>query len=127
VDVRSIEQVQMLPMHHGTTPVWWLVEPRSMRGQTAGGYLELVAEFAVEAGGAVHPHSHHTQEYYYVLSGRGIMTIDEEEREVVAGDFIHIPPDQEHSIRTVSDTAPLRALVFAIGLPDTPEYDYSVN
>jgi quercetin dioxygenase-like cupin family protein len=127
MEVRSIEQVQMLPMHHGTTPVWWLVEPRSMKEQTAGGYLELAAEFAVEAGGAVAPHSHHTHEYYYVLSGRGIMVIGGEEREVVPGDFIHIPPDEEHSLRTASDTAPLRAFVFAVGLPETPEYDYSVN
>ena len=127
MDVRSIEQVQMLPMHHGTTPVWWLVEPRSMKEETAGGYLELAAEFAVEAGGAVHPHSHNTHEYYYILSGRGVMMIEGEEREVVPGDFIHIPPESEHSIRTSSDTAPLRAFVFAIGLPDTPEYDYSVN
>jgi quercetin dioxygenase-like cupin family protein len=127
VEVRSIEEVQMLPMHHGTTPVWWLVEPRSMKEQTEGGYLELVAEFAVEAGSAVAPHSHHTHEYYYVLSGRGVMVIEEEEREVVPGDFVYIPPNAEHSLRTVSDTAPLRALVFAVGLADTPEYDYSVN
>jgi quercetin dioxygenase-like cupin family protein len=45
----------------------------------------------------------------------------------VPGDFVYIPPNAEHSLRTVSDTAPLRALVFAVGLADTPEYDYSVN
>jgi quercetin dioxygenase-like cupin family protein len=127
VDVRSIDQIEMLPMHHGTTPVWWLVEPRSMKEATSGGYLELVAEFAVEAGGAVAPHSHHTHEYYYVLSGKGVMTIEGEEREVVPGDFIHIPPDKVHSLRPASETAPIRALVFAVGLPATPEYDYSVN
>ena len=127
MDVRSIDQIEALPMHHGTTPVWWLVEPRAMKEATSGGYLELVAEFEVAPGGAVHPHSHHTHEYYYILSGRGIMVIADEEREVVPGDFIHIPPDSEHSIRTSSDTAPLRAFVFAVGLPDTPEYDYSVN
>jgi quercetin dioxygenase-like cupin family protein len=127
VDVRSIEQVQALPMHHGTVPVWWLVEPRAMKAQTAGGYLELAAEFEVAGGGAVHPHSHHTHEYYYVLNGRGVMTIEDEEREVVPGDFIHIPPNKVHSLRPVSDTAPIRALVFAVGLADTPDYDYSVN
>ena len=63
-------------MHHGTTPVWWLVEPRAMKEATSGGYLELVAEFEVAPGGAVHPHSHHTHEYYYVLSGKGVMTIE---------------------------------------------------
>jgi quercetin dioxygenase-like cupin family protein len=127
VDVRSIDQIEMLPMHHGTTPVWWLVEPRSMKEATSGGYLELVAEFAVEGGGAVAPHSHHTHEYYYVLSGKGVMTIEDEDREVVPGDFVHIPPNKVHSLRPASSTAPIRALVFAVGLPDTPEYDYSVN
>ncbi len=127
MDVRSIEQVQALPMHHGTVPVWWLVEPRAMKEQTSVGYLELAAEFEVAGGSAVHPHSHHTHEYYYVLNGRGIMTIEDEEREVVAGDFIHIPPNKVHSLRPVSETAPIRALVFAVGLAETPEYDYSIN
>ena len=127
MDVRSIDRVEALPMHHGTVPVWWLVEPRAMKEATSGGYLELAAEFEVAAGGHVAPHSHHTHEYYYVLQGRGVMIIGDEEREVVLGDFVHIPPDLVHSIRTLSDTAPLRALVLAVGLPDTPELDYSVN
>ena len=92
MDVRSIDQVPALPMHQGTVPVWWLVEPREMKEATRGGYLELAAEFEVAGGGHVHPHHHHTHEYYYVLNGRGVMTVDEEEREVVAGDFIYIPP-----------------------------------
>ena len=127
MDVRSIEQVQALPMHHGTVPVWWLVEPREMKEATAGGYLELAAEFEVVGGGEVHPHSHHTHEYYYVLNGRGMMMIEDEEREVVPGDFIYIPPDKLHTLRPISETAPVRCLVFAVGLADTPELDYSVN
>ncbi|HKP17842.1 MAG TPA: cupin domain-containing protein [Gaiellaceae bacterium] len=127
MDVRSIDQVPPLPMHHGTVPVWWLVEPRAMKQETAGGYLELVAEFEVAGGGHVDPHSHHTHEYYYVLNGRGIMTVDGEDRDVVPGDFIYIPPDKVHSLRPVSETAPIRALVFAVALADTPEIDYSVN
>jgi len=51
MDVRSIDQVQALPMHSGTVPVWWLVEPRAMKQETASGYLELIAEFEV-AGAA---------------------------------------------------------------------------
>ena len=127
MDVRSIDRVEALPMHHGTVPVWWLVEPRSMKEATSGGYLELAAEFEVAGGGRVDPHSHHTHEYYYVLNGRGVMTIEGEDREVVPGDFVHIPPDTLHTLRPVSDTAPIRCLVFAVGLADTPELDYSVN
>jgi quercetin dioxygenase-like cupin family protein len=92
-----------------------------------GGYLELVAEFEVEAGGELHPHSHHTHEFYYMLSGRAVMTIEGESREVVPGDLIYIPPDALHTIRPVSENASIRALVFALGLADTPKIDYSVD
>ncbi len=63
MEVRSIDQVRALPMHHGTVPVWWLVEPRAMKQETAGGYLELIVEFEGAGGGEVDPHSHHTHEY----------------------------------------------------------------
>ena len=99
MDVRSIEGTPMVPMHQGTTPVWYLWEPRELKDATAGGYIELVGEFVVEAGGHVAPHSHRTHEFYYMIGGRGIMTIAEEEREVVPGDTIYIPPDVVHSIR----------------------------
>jgi quercetin dioxygenase-like cupin family protein len=62
-----------------------------------------------------------------VLAGRGIMTIGDEDREVIPGDTIHIPPDIVHSIRPASPNASIRCFVFALGLPDTPEIDYTVN
>ena len=75
MDVRSIEDVEPIVEHNGTVPVWWLVSPREMKEITEGGYLELVNEFEVAGGSAVFPHSHPTHEFYYVMSGRGIMTI----------------------------------------------------
>jgi hypothetical protein len=69
MDIRSIEQVPPSPEHQGTVPVWWLFKPREMREETLGGHLELVSEFEVVGGGEVHPHSHPTFEFYYVLSG----------------------------------------------------------
>ena len=81
MDVRSIEGVPASPEHKGTVPVWWLYRPREMKAATLGGYLELVSEFEVKGGGYVHPHQHNTHEFYYVVSGRGIMTIAGEERQ----------------------------------------------
>ena len=75
MDVRSIEDVPASPEHQGTVPVWWLFKPREMRDETLGGHLELVSEFEVMGGGEVHPHSHPTFEFYYVLTGRGLMTV----------------------------------------------------
>lgn len=125
MDVRSIEQVAPSPEHQGTVPVWWLFKPRELREATLGGHLELVSEFEVMGGGEVHPHKHPTFEFYYVLSGRGLMTIEGETREIRQGDLVKIPPDAVHSLKPVSPHASIRCLAFAVGMPGAPPIDYS--
>lgn len=127
MDVRSIEDVTPVVEHNGTVPVWWLVRSQEMRTLTEGGFLELVNEFEVAGGGAVHPHTHPTHEFYYVLSGRGVMTIEHEEREIRQGDLVHIPPDKVHSLRPVSDTAPIHCFCFAVGVPGAGPIDYTTH
>jgi quercetin dioxygenase-like cupin family protein len=125
MDVRSIEDVEPVIEHNGTVPVWWLFKSREMKEITDGGFLELVNEFEVAGGGYVHPHSHPTHEFYYVMSGRGIMTIDGEDRDIAQGDLVHIPPDKVHSLRPVSDNAPIHCFCFAIGVKDSGPIDYT--
>lgn len=84
-----------------------------------------MSEFEVKGGGEVHPHKHPTYEFYYVITGRGIMTIENESREIIQGDLVCIPPDAIHSLRPVSLNASIRCLAFAVGLRDTPEVNYS--
>jgi mannose-6-phosphate isomerase-like protein (cupin superfamily) len=127
MDVRSIEQVPAVLEHQGTTPVWWLFKPRELREATLGGHLELVAEFEIMGGGEVHPHSHPTIEFYYVISGRGLMVIAGEEREIRQGDLVMIPPDTVHSLRPSSANASIRCLAFAVGMPGAPAIDYSAE
>ena len=125
MDVRSIEGVAPVIEHNGTVPVWWLVEPRELASITAGGHLELVSEFEVAGGGLVDPHEHPTHEFYYVTAGRGIMTIADEECEIAQGDLVRIPPNTIHSLRPVSDHAPIHCFCFAVALPDAGEVNYT--
>ncbi len=125
MDVRSIEDVEPEVEHNGTVPVWWLVRSREMKEITDGGFLELVNEFEVAGGGRVDPHSHPTHEFYYVTSGRGIMTIDDEERPVAQGDLVHIPPEKVHSLRPMSDHAPIHCFCFAVGVKGAGPIDYT--
>jgi mannose-6-phosphate isomerase-like protein (cupin superfamily) len=111
--------------HAGTVPVWWLVPPRELHDATRGGFLELVSEWEVAGGGLVDPHSHPTHEFYYIISGRGIMKIADEEREVGQGDLIRIPPDTVHSIWPVTPNSSLRGLAFAIGIEGSGPVDYT--
>ena len=98
---------------------------RDVRDHQAGGHLELVSEFEVAGGGFVDPHHHPTHEFYYVTSGRGIMTIGDETREIGQGDLVHIPPDAVHSLRPVSDHAPIHCFCFAVGVPDAGPVNYT--
>lgn len=125
MDVRSIEEVAPEIEHNGTVPVWWLVRPEELKEITQGGHLELVSEFEVAGGGLVDPHHHPTHEFYYVTSGRGIMEIDGETREIAQGDLVHIPPNAIHSLRPVSVHAPIHCFCFAVGQPGAGPIDYT--
>jgi len=107
--------------------VWWMVQSQEMREITDGGFLELVNEFEVAGGGYVNPHSHPTHEFYYVLRGRGIMTIGDEDRDIAQGDLVYIPPDVVHSLRPVTDHAPIHCFCFAIGVKGAGTIDYTHN
>jgi len=46
-------------------------------------------------------HSLNSSEAYFILEGRGRMHIDGEEREVVAGQYVFIPPNAKQKIRNI--------------------------
>jgi quercetin dioxygenase-like cupin family protein len=113
MDVRSLYKQKPETDHDGSVTVWWLVREGELKKETQGGFLELVAAFEVPVGGKAQPHSHPTHEFYYVTSGRGILMIEDEEREVSDGDFVNIPPNLIHSLRPAAGV-PIRAIAFAI-------------
>jgi quercetin dioxygenase-like cupin family protein len=125
MDVRNIRENAPVVEHNGTVPVWWMVSSREMKDITDGGFLELVNEFEVAGGGYVEPHSHPTHEFYYVMSGRGIMRIEDDEREIGQGDLVHIPPDKVHTLRPTTDYAPIHCFCFAIGVKGSGPIDYT--
>jgi len=127
MDVRNITEVEPIVEHNGTAPVWWMIKSREFKDITDGGFLELANEFEVAGGGMVDPHSHPTHEFYYVISGRAIMTISDEDREIAQGDLVYIPPDAVHSIRPVSQHAPIHCFCFAIGVKGSEPINYTTH
>jgi mannose-6-phosphate isomerase-like protein (cupin superfamily) len=49
--------------------------------------------------GGQRSHRHLPEQVYVIVSGRGHMVVDGEERDVREGQLIHIPPGKEHEIR----------------------------
>ena len=52
----------------------------------------------IEPGGHQRVHSHDPEQIYFILEGRGVMRVGEEEREVEEGDCIFIPSRAAHGI-----------------------------
>ena len=126
MDVRNVRDVTPEVEHNGTVPVWWLIHPREMKGLTEGGYLELANEFEVPVGGEVYPHTHPTHEFYFVMTGRGVMTVGDDHRDVAPGDLVYIPPEAVHSLRP-SGGDPIHCFCFAVGLAGAGVIDYTTH
>ena len=58
----------------------------------------------MEPGGIQHVHSHEPEQMYYILEGSGVMTVDDEQRQVQAGDCIYYPPFAKHGLENTGGT-----------------------
>jgi len=109
---------------HGETVTSWFMYPKeSLRAATEGSYLEFVNEFQLEPGVAIEPHQHNSHEFYYVLTGSGMMRVGNEQREMHCGDLVHIGPDETHSLTAGADG--VRCFAFAVSFMK-PGESYSV-
>jgi mannose-6-phosphate isomerase-like protein (cupin superfamily) len=70
-----------------------------------------LAEETLLPGQEVTPHAHQTiEEIYYIVEGRGLMTVGDEQREVSAGDAVFIPPHHRHTLKNTG-TEPIRLIL----------------
>jgi mannose-6-phosphate isomerase-like protein (cupin superfamily) len=70
-----------------------------------------LAEEILPPGATVTPHHHETlEEIYYIIEGEGVMEIDDEAREVCAGDAIYIPRYARHTLSNTGD-GPMKILL----------------
>ncbi len=116
--------VEPLVQHAGTVRSYFMFGPQQMREQTLGSFLEFINEFTVDAHAIVEPHFHNSHEFYYMLTGRGIMRVGEEVFTVGPGDLIHTPPNVPHSL--FGGRSGTRALAFSAGFQQ-PGEDYTTT
>lgn len=69
-----------------------------------------IADIIILLGVEVVPYHHKMEEVYYITEGKGIMMVEDEEREVVAGQSVVLAPHQWNNIRNHTDE-PLRMIV----------------
>ena len=113
MEIRNVSQIEPIIEHGGTGHAWVLFE--GARDKLGGG-IEIVNEFEVRGGETLEFHAHNTEEFYYILYGRGEMTVDGETEDVCPGDLIHIPPGALHSIKPKGKHYPIHVFCFAVSV-----------
>ena len=58
----------------------------------------------MEPGGKQHVHSHEPEQMYYIMEGSGLMTVDDETRQVEAGDCIFFSSLSRHGLENNGGT-----------------------
>ncbi|HHW01753.1 MAG TPA: cupin domain-containing protein [Thermoanaerobacterales bacterium] len=56
----------------------------------------------VYPGGSVPLHSHEQEEVYFIVSGKGIMHVNDERENVESGSYIYIHPNSTHMLENTS-------------------------
>ena len=69
-----------------------------------------LAWFRVPASKKTFKHSLTSSETYYIISGKGLMSINDKKFEVIANDTIYIPPNAVQCIENLSDSEEIVAL-----------------
>jgi mannose-6-phosphate isomerase-like protein (cupin superfamily) len=71
----------------------------------------------IQQGGEQRIHSHRPEQVYFILEGRGLMTVGTETQRVGPGDCVFIPSGQHHGLKNDSEVT-LR--YFSAAAPEYP-------
>ena len=97
--------------HAGEGALDWtnVLDPSDLEGRQ----LRFLHDDVLAPGVTIGCHAHDDEEYYYIISGKGTMTLDDERYAVAAGDITAIYPGGSHGLENDGDED-LRVLVIGL-------------
>ncbi len=98
VKVANVLEIQEEKPHAATVRSWRILDG----GRIKNPNLKFVDDDIVPPGNAIKPHVDDWDEIYYILTGRGEMTIGTETQGAAEGDVFSIPPNTPHSLKNTS-------------------------
>ena len=63
----------------------------------------VMGHVTIYPGGSVPIHAHEQEEVYFIVAGQGCITVEEENRNVKAGDCIYLRPPLAHKLENTSN------------------------
>jgi mannose-6-phosphate isomerase-like protein (cupin superfamily) len=77
---------------------WMLIGPKNSSTQN----LSIqISEVPIRSEQPIHQHE--PEQCYYIIKGKGLMTIEDESKEVTSGDAVYIPSNANHGIKNIGD------------------------
>ena len=108
VEIRNISEIEPMVFPTGRKTRVMIGQNGLVKGEKfCQGFVEM------EKGGSIPLHDHETVESYTILKGRGLLTVDGEEREVKEGDYVFISSSEKHSLMNIGEDKLLLMFVYA--------------
>ena len=63
-----------------------------------------IAHCTINPGKTSKPHTMKTSEVYYILEGKGIMHVNEEQKQVIKDESVFVPPNSRQYLENVGET-----------------------
>jgi uncharacterized cupin superfamily protein len=108
----KMHQEPLLNCHAGQGALDWttVLDERDLKGR----HLNFIHDDVIPPGVTIGVHRHlQDEEYYYVVSGQGLMILDGEQFVVKTGDITAVFPGGEHGLANNSN-ADLRIIVISV-------------
>ncbi len=107
----EMRQEPLRNCHDGAGALDWtnVLDPSEVEGRQ----LHFLHDDVLAPGVSIGLHTHDDEEYYYIISGKGTMTLDGERCTVEAGDITAIYPGGSHALENDGDED-LRVLVIGL-------------
>ncbi|MGD0280635.1 MAG: cupin domain-containing protein [Smithella sp.] len=77
---------------------WMLISPLNTSSKNISMQIS-----EVPVGSEQPVHQHDPEQCYYIIKGKGLMLIEEESKEVAAGDAVFIPSNLKHGIKNIGN------------------------
>ena len=109
---KDMKHASLDKCHGGEGALDWtdVVSGKELEGRA----LKFFHHNILAPGVTIGVHEHNSEEYYYIIDGKGTMVLDGEEFEVGAGDITGVFAGGSHGLRNDSD-ADLRIVVIDVG------------
>ena len=99
MNTKEIQKIESFSGHEGTQ-----IRQIFVPDNTDNVIRYSIAHCTINPGKTSKPHIMKTSEVYYILEGKGIMHVNEEQKQVIKDESVFVPPNSRQYLENVGET-----------------------